>query len=349
MIRMWRGPLLGLALGLVVSLLLTALAGENPITVFKVLVESSFGSRYNLGMTLFYSTPLILTGLSVSLAAQAGLFNVGAEGQLVMGSLACAAVGAVFPDLAFPWGALLATFAAVLVGGFWGFIPGWLKVVRGSHEVINTIMLNFVAAGLASYAVLYLLADPESRTPQTAHLSPGYVFHPVDPLSRFFQDTPMSSAFLLALLCAAALWIFLWRTVWGFKLRAVAENPEAALASGIRSARVQMWALTGAGSLAGLVAVAEILGSAGRYRLNFSPGYGFTGIAVALLARNSPLGVILTGLLFGALHNGTASLDLETEKITRDFSMILQGLIILFVSAHGMWRWLDRKGAPSRD
>src|SRR5258705_8396722 len=158
-------PILALALGLATGLTVTWVAGESPWRVLCVLGKSAFGSRYDLGMTLFYATPLIFTGLSVAVAFQAGLFNIGAEGQLVSGALAAAAIGALLPACPALLAPALAATAAFVAGAAWGFIPGWLRARRGSHEVINTIMLNFIAAGLASYVTLYLLKNPFSQNP----------------------------------------------------------------------------------------------------------------------------------------------------------------------------------------
>ncbi len=170
-------PILAVALGLAVGLAITWAAGENPWHVFLILCRGAFGSGYDFGMTLFYSTPLIFTGLSVAVAFQAGLFNIGAEGQLIVGALGAAAVGAVWPGVPSPLAPVLAGLAAVLGGALWGAIPGWLRARRGSHEVINTIMLNFVAAGLASYVALYLLKNPDSQNPETRPVGPGYLIH----------------------------------------------------------------------------------------------------------------------------------------------------------------------------
>ena len=173
MIRKLLQPILAVALGLALGLGVTWLAGENPWHVFIILAKGAFGSGYDFGMTLFYSTPLIFTGLSVAVAFHAGLFNIGAEGQLTLGALAAAAVGAVWPGLWSPLAPLLAGLAALLAGTLWGAIPGWLRARRGSHEVINTIMLNFVAAGLASYVALYLLKNPDSQNPETRPIGAG--------------------------------------------------------------------------------------------------------------------------------------------------------------------------------
>lgn len=329
-------PLLAVALGLGAGLLVTTFAGESPWHVLRVLGMSAFGSTYNIGMTLFYATPLIFTGLAVALPFHAGLFNIGAEGQLTMGALAAAAVGIWAPSLPWPVAPALAGLAAFAAGGAWGFVPGWLRARRGSHEVINTIMLNFIAAGVSSYVTLYVLKNPDSQNPETAAVGSGYL------LSHFgvFESAPVSTAIFVALAALGVVWLFLDRTVGGYELRAVGQNEGAAHAAGIDSARVRMRAMALAGGIAGLVGVAEVLGNAGRFRVGFSPDFGFVGIAVALLGRNRPLGVLASALLFGALHKGAADLDLETEHVTREVSLVLQALIILSVSADGLWSWM---------
>jgi len=332
-------PLLALSLGLGLGLAATWIAGENPARVLLILIRSAVGSRYDLGMTLFYATPLIFTGLSVALAFHAGLFNIGAEGQLSVGALAGAAVGAVFPTMPFPWAPLLAGVAIFGGGMVWGAIPGWLRARRGSHEVINTIMLNFIAAGLTSFVTLYVLKNPASQNPETRPIGSGYL------MGQFgwFGGAPVSAALPLALLTAVLVSVLLWRTVFGYELRAVGQNEVAARAAGIDAGRIRILALALAGGLAGLVGVGEVLGNAGKYRIDFLPGFGFMGIAVALLGRNQPAGVVAAAVLFGALHKGTADLDFETEHVTRELSLVLQALIILSVSADGLWSWLKRR------
>ncbi len=314
-------PIFAVAVGLAAGLAVTWIAGENPWNLLKIICRGAFGSGYDIGMTLFYSTPLIFTGLSVAIAFHAGLFNIGAEGQLTLGALAAAA-GA---------------------GAAWGAIPGWLKARRGSHEVINTIMLNFIAAGLASYVTLYLLKNPESQNPETQTIGGSYLIHQFG----IFNSAPVSLALPLAIVCAGLMWIFLWRTTLGFELRAVGQSEPAARAAGIDTGKIKIIALSLAGAMAGLVGVAEVLGNAARFKVGFSPEYGFMGIAVALLGRNQPLGVVASALLFGALHKGAGDLDLETEHITREVGMMLQALIILSVSAEGLWAWMRRKGRPA--
>lgn len=333
----------GLILGLTIALLLTLFAGENPWNIFLILMKSAFGSMYDLGLTLSYTTPLIFCGLSVAIGFHAGLFNIGAEGQMIMGVITAAAVGVLFPNIPFPLAPIVAFFAAISMGAFWGWIPGWLRAYRGSHEVIITIMLNFIAAGLASWFTLQIIPSPNSQNPETAMVSANYMFKDYDLIARLFTDTPANASLGFAIVFAVLLWVFLWKTTWGFDLRAVGSNPEAAHRAGISEKKMQMLAMAMAGAFAACVALSEVLGSAGQYRMGFSPDYGFIGIAVALLANNNPLGIIAAAFLMGALHKGASDLDLETTTITRDFSRIIQALIILGVVAQGYWEWIKVK------
>lgn len=336
--------LLGFFIGLLVALLLTLFAGENPAHIFLILVKSAFGSMYDFGLTLSYTTPLIFCGLSVAIGFHAGLFNIGGEGQLTMAVLTAAAVGVLFPNVPFPLAPILAFFAAILVGAIWGGIAGWLRAYRGSHEVIITIMLNFIAAGLANWFALKVIPNPQSQNPETALVSANYMFKEHDFIARLFPDTPANAAFVFAVIFAILIWTFLWKTTWGFELRAVGSNTDAAHRAGVSEKKIQIFAMAMAGALAGCVALSEVLGSAGQYRIGFSPDYGFIGIAVALLANNNPIGIIAGAFLMGALHKGASDLDLETTTITRDFSRIIQALIILGVAAQGYWEWRKTKG-----
>jgi simple sugar transport system permease protein len=335
-------PAIGLALGLALGLGLAAFAGESPWHVLKVIVHSAFGSRYDFGLTLYYATPLIFTGLSVAVAFHAGLFNVGAEGQLSLGALAATIAALSLPGVPAVVAPFVAMGAALAVGALWGWIPGWLRARRGAHEVITTIMLNFIAAAIASWAVTAWLQSPDSQNPETHLIPPAYFFRSWDPMVRLFHEAPVSLAFPAAVFTALALWAFLWKTPWGFELRACGENEDAARLAGINVGRTRQFAMALAGALAGCVALGEVLGGAGRYRLGFSPDYGFIGIAVALLARNHHLGILWSALLFGALHKGAADLDIETDRITKDISLVIQALVILSVSIASAWKGRGR-------
>ena len=332
-------PIAAVLLGLMIGASLTVFAGENPFNVLRIIFTSAFGSRYDLGMTLFYATPLMFTGLSVAAAFHAGLFNIGAEGQLTLGALAAAVVGILFPEVVFPWGVLLSVIAAICVGGLWGALPGWLKAYRGSHEVITTIMLNAVAAGLASWITLYFFRNTESQNPETMNVGPGFMLSK----SAFFEGAPLTAAILIAVASSAALSFFLWRTRPGYELRAVGTSEPASATAGISVRKVQIGAMALAGALAGLAGIGDVLGSSGKFKMGFSADYGFVGIAVALLARSNPIAIIFSAFLFAALHKGAADLDFETENVTRDLSVVLQACVILTVCADGFWEMLKRK------
>lgn len=326
-------PLIALILGLGLGTAVTALAGENPLAILLLLMRSALGSPYDIGQSLFYATPLLFTGLSVAVAFRAGLFNVGAEGQLQVGAFAAAAVGVLFPGLPSVVALPLAWIVAFIAGASWAALAGVLKVWRGSHEVITTIMLNFIAAGLVSYGTLYLLRDTTEQAPQTLPVGDSYRLA----LFSGFDDAPVTAALLCGVAAAVLVAVLLGRTVFGYRLRAVGENAVAAAYSAISVARIRLLSMALAGGLAGMAGLFDVLGPSGRFKLGFSSDYGFIGIAVALLGRSRPLGVVAAALLFGALHKAAADLDFETEHITRDLATVLQAMVILTVSADGLW------------
>lgn len=323
------GSFAAIAAGLAVSLLVAMFVGENPFKVLGVLFYSSFGSWDNFCYTLFYSTPLIFTGLSVAIAFQAGLFNIGAEGQLYIGSLLLT-WGALSAPLA-PIPKIFAIILALLGGGLWGSLAGWLKAKRGAHEVIVTIMLNFISYAFCSFMILGKLKTSTNQNPETSELSSNYFLH------RFSESTPLNTSIFLAIVCVAIVWFLLFKTHWGFEVRMIGSSPETARRSGVVISKRIIQAMFLSGAMASLVGVNEVLGNAHKLRDQFSPGYGFVGIAVALLARNKPFAIIASAILFGALSKGSLDLELDTEKITRDMALMIQGLIILFVASQNFW------------
>ena len=334
-------PILAVAAGLCLGTGLTAFVGENPLEVLYLLGRSAFGSTYDLGMSLFYATPLVFTGLAVSIAFRAGLFNIGAEGQLTLGALAAAVAGILLPNLPWPLSIFAACLFAMLAGGLWGGVAGVLKASRGSHEVITTIMLNFVAAGIASWVTLSFVRNTETQNPESLAVGESWLLKPLE----WFDGAPLTSAWFLALFFVGLVWVLLQKSVWGFKLRAVGQSEPAATVAGISVARVQVQAMMLSGAVAGLAGIGEVFGNAGKFRLGFSSDYGFMGIAVALLARGQPLGVLFSAILFGAMHKGAADLDFETENVTRDLAVVLQACVILMVCADGLWDWMKRRSA----
>lgn len=325
-------------IGILLGAGITAIAGENPVHVIGIILNASFGSVDGFVVTLFYAVPLVFTGLSVAFAFRTGLFNIGAEGQLTMGALAAVLLGVLVPGLPGTIGMFAGIIAAVIAGGVWGMIAGWLRAYRGGHEVISTIMLNFLASAISSYVVLYQIKNPNSQNPESSSIPDEYRFPDLGFNSGF--------ALVLALLLAVGIFFFFRRTRAGFELEVVGQSEKVAERSGIDPKRTQLFALAIAGGLAGLVGASEILGHAGKFKIGFSPGFGFTGIAVALLARSNPLGVLLTALLMASLHKGSMDLDFETEKVTRDLSFVLQAFVILAVSSRKVfWKKKEKSHA----
>ncbi len=324
---------LGLLCGLLLSGLLVALMGESPVLVFKVLFLSSTATKYDLGLTLFYMTPLLLTGLAVALPYRAGIFNIGGEGQMLVGCMAAAVCGILLPQLPSPFSWIFAALVAAAAGAFWAWISAYLKVKRDAHEVVITIMLNFIAAALTSYFAVNVFPNPNSQNPETLKIGASYQFATWDPLTSYFDGSPINITFVVAILLCYTLHLFIEKSAIGFRIRASGMNSDAAKRSGISVDRAQIAAFCLGGACAGLVAMNEVLGSAGQYKLGFSPDYGFMGIAVALLARKRIWSCIPSALLFAVLHKGAMDLDIETESITRDFSKVIQGCVLLSVIA----------------
>jgi ABC-type uncharacterized transport system permease subunit len=332
-------PVVAVACALVVGGLVVLIIGDDPIETYRLLIGAAFSWPDGIGYTLFYATPLIFTGLAVALAFRCGLLNIGAEGQLYIAAFAVAWVGiegAALPAfILLPMGMVVAIAAGML----WGAIPGVLKARFGSHEVINTIMLNFIAMALVSYFTQYhykVAGDPILQTApigEGAHLARLGAIVPGLP-----ERIPVNLSFLLALLAAVLVYVFLWKTKWGYEIRATGQSPAAAEYGGISVRKQIIVAMALSGGLAGMVGINEVLGYRHRYYDGFSDGYGFTGIAVALLGRNHPAGVVAAALLFAILQRGSVPVDAFTQNVSKDIVQILQAVVILFVAAEAMFR-----------
>ena len=331
-------PVIAVLAAFVVGGFFVLAIGGSPIETYRLLVGSALWWPDGIGYTLFLATPLIFTGLAVAVAFRAGLLNIGAEGQLYVAAFATAWVGIVFGTL--PGAVLIpmCVVAAIAAGAIWGAIPGVLKARFGSHEVINTIMMNFIAVALASYFTQYHYKTPGDPIMETAPI--GANAH-IARLGRFVpgfpERVPLNVAFLLALLCCVLVYLFLWHTTWGYEIRATGSNPAAAEYGGISIRKQIIVAMALSGGLAGMAGINEVLGYRYRYYDGFSDNYGFTGIAVALLGRNHPVGVVLAALLFGTLMRGGIPVDAFTEHVTKDIVQILQATIILFVAAEAFF------------
>ena len=332
-------PLVAVIAAFIVGGILILIIGDNPLETYSLLIGSALSWPDGIGYTLFYATPLIFTGLAVLVAFRCGLLNIGAEGQLYFASFITAWVGITLANRSAWLLVPLCFFAAIVAGGVWGAIPGFLKARFGSHEVINTIMLNFVAVALVSYFTQYHYKIPGDPIMETSEIGPGA--H-IARLGKFVpglpERIPVNLAFLLALICCALVYLFLWRTKWGYELRATGSNPTAAEYGGISVRKQIIIAMTISGALAGMVGINEVLGYRYRYYDGFSDNYGFTGIAVALLGRNHPVGVIISALLFAILQRGGIPVDAFTQHVTKDIVQILQATIILFVAAEAFFR-----------
>lgn len=322
------GPLLSsLLLAVLCSVAIVIWLGESPAILTEAFYNTFFTS-FGLGYTLFYSTPLIFTGLSVALCFHAGLFNIGAEGQLLWGSIAIVALGHWLPEI--PWflAVPVAILVAALAGGLGGLVAGFFKAFRGSHEVVTTLLLNFIAQYWVSYLILYQFKNPLNQASETEVISNHYWIPTID----LFRTTPVNLTLVIAIISAVLIYYYLFHTVSGFELRAMGNNKQAAQYAGINLKYRTVLVFFISGALAGLVGVNEVMGSEHKVIEGFSPGYGFTGIAVALLARNHPLGIIVSAILFGSLQNTARELEFLSENVSKEVSLVIQGVLIAFVA-----------------
>ena len=320
-------PLLSLFGALAATALVILVIGENPLAALSVLVSGAVGSAEAVGYTLGYATTFTFAGLAVAVAFHWGLFNIGGEGQATLGGLGAGLAALALDGWPWPVVALAGTAAALVFGAAWAFVPGWLQARRGSHIVITTIMFNFIASALFTWLVVEVLIAPGGQAPESRSFAEaGWL--PALGLGA----SPFNLSAALALLCAGGVWVLLWHTRWGYALRVVGANRRAAVYAGLSPERTIVGAMLLSGALAGLVGVNEILGVQHRLLLNFTGGAGFVGIAVALMGRNHPLGVVLAALLFGALAQGGSELAFEFSTINRELVVVIQGLIVLFAA-----------------
>lgn len=324
-LKMLFATVVGLALGLT----LTAIAGENPWHVLQVILKSAFGSRYDFGMTLGQSLPVLFTGLAVYIGLKSGLFNVGAEGQLVMGAFTYALLGVLLQGFPSWLGMALCVMGGLLVSAAWAAIPALLLNKRGAHEVITGIMLNFIAAGLTGWWTMSAIRNPESQVAESANVDAAFRLENFS----WFQDASINVSLLVGIGLVVLVSIWESNHISGFKLNVVGSSPMVAKHAGINSHQSKLGAFILSGAICSLVGFNEVLGNSGKFKLDFSPGYGFTGIAVALMARKNALGIIPAALLFGALQKGAGDLDFETEKITKEIAVLIQALVILCVAS----------------
>jgi general nucleoside transport system permease protein len=314
------------------------LVGENPFRAAGILFEGAFGSGQNIAFTLFYATNFIFTGLAVAVAFHCGLFNIGGEGQAYIAGLGVSLVALTF-DAVLPWWLTfpLAIMGAAAMGALWALIPAYLQARRGSHIVITTIMFNFIAASIMVYVLVDVLKPLGEMAPQTrtflegAQLPKlGFIF---EAMGLAVRSAPLNVSFLLALVMAYLVWLLIWRTKLGYEMRTMGHSPKAARYAGIGEAKIVIVTMMISGALAGLMALNPIMGDQHHMALDFVAGAGFVGIAVALMGRSHPAGIVPAAILFGMLYQGGAELAFEMPNISRDMIVIIQGLVILFAGA----------------
>jgi ABC-type uncharacterized transport system permease subunit len=333
------GPVVGSAVSFVLAIItatvLIQLAGFSVLEGYRAMLEGIFGSTITIADVFARATPLIFTGLSVAIALRAGLFNVGTEGQLLLGAMAAALVGLIGGIPA--WIHIpLAFFAAAIVGGLWGMVPAFLKARFHAHEVITTIMLNYVVILFTGYLANYTFHPESEMMPAT-----DYIVRSAE-LPRLIPGSQLTIALFVAIICAVLLGLLLKRSYLGYEIRAVGLNAQAAEAKGISQTRIWVLTMLISGAVAGMGGAGEVLGVHRRFIEGFSPGYGFDGIAVALMGSSDPLGTVPAGIVLGAIRSGALMMD-RTTRIPADFVVVIQGLILIFLSVPGLLRIILEK------
>lgn len=338
-------PLMAIIMGLLSGAVIMLIGGFNPIEAYRALFTKVFGTPYDIGETMREITPLILTGLSVAFAFRTGLFNIGAEGQLIMGMVGAAWVGIQADFLPAFIHAPLAVLTGMLAGGLWGALAGWLKAARGVNEVITSIMLNWIALYLANYIIRTFLVLQGQQRSQNILPSASITW---SWLSGIMGGARLHWGIPLALLAVVVFYILLWKTKQGFELRAVGHNPHAAQYAGMNVNANIVKAMFVGGVLAGLAGVIEVLGVFGYQSItSASSGHGFDGIAVALLGGNHPVGVLLGAILFGSLTYGSAGMSFGAD-VPPEIIRVVIALVIFFVASSGIVRWVLRPFMGSR-
>ena len=318
--------LAAVAVALLAGALVILLTGDDPIAAYRALFSGAFGGRRPIAETLVAATPLIFGGLAFAIAARAGMFNIGIEGQMIVSGLASGVVAGWAWDLPAVLYLPIAVLAAMAAGGIWGAAPGVLKARFGSHEVITTIMLNYLAVSLSTWVIRAENLFPVDRASLSTNDAADAALLP-----NLLDGTRLHWGFPLAIVAAVFLWYVLFRTTLGYRVRAVGLSRGAAAYAGISWGGTIVIAMLASGLFAGLAGAGQTLGLQGRY-VNVSPGYGFTAIAVGLVGRNHPLGVIVSGILFGAITSGATRMQ-NTAGTSKEIVQVLQGLVILSVAA----------------
>lgn len=340
----WRAvsvPVAAVLLAALIGAIILVISGASPLLAYAALIKGSFGSPEAVARTLEKATPLAFSGLAVAFAFKGGLFNIGAQGQLLFGAMTAAVIGFGVTGLPAYIHAPLALLGGALAGGLYGAIPGALKAYTGAHEVITTIMLNYIAINLTDY-----LADGPLKD-----TSPGNIVARTPTIldsARIPVLAGIPLGFIIALLVAVAAWWLLWKTTLGFEIRTVGLNPHAARYAGMKVARTVILTMVLSGVLAGIGGAIETQGVVGRYQPGFNIGLGFDGITIALLGRVHPFGVIPASLLIGAMKAGASQMQFDAG-VAKEITDVIQALILFFVAADSIVRWIIRSSAVEEE
>lgn len=341
-------PFLAIFTALLIGALVVLASGGNPLSAYAGLFKGAFGGGLAWAKTIRKATPFIFTGLSVAFAFKAGLFNIGASGQFLMGTIGAVAVGVNFPNLPFIIHMPLALLAGMAGGFLWGAIPGLLKSWRGTHEVITTIMLNYVASLFAGWMVNAGGTQGQARGPLS---DPASAARAISQTADVYQSARIPIIFgepyrvgwgiIIALLTALVIWWILSKTTFGFEIRTVGLNPNAARYAGMKVGRTLILTMAIAGLLAGMAGAVDTLGLNYKFAPEFTGSAGFEGITVALLGNTQPLGVVLSALLLGGLYGGAATMQF-TSGVRAEITQVVQALVLAFIAAPAIIRALYR-------
>jgi ABC-type uncharacterized transport system permease subunit len=328
-------PVLNVVLAFLVGGLIVLAVGQNPLEAVGIMLYGAFGYGSGFGYTLYYTTDFIFAGLAVSLAYHAGLFNIGPEGQAYVAGLGVILIGLALNGMHWAIVFPLMIVCGAAFGATWAFIPGYLQAKRGSHIVITTILFNFIATSLMGYLISRVLKPAGVNSDESAPLEAITRVPQLRSFIELFRNSPVNLTFFLAIAALVFVYWLIWRTKFGYSVRALGNNPVAANYAGISNQKMIMIVMAMAGALAAMVAVNNVGGVQGRLILNFVNGAGFVGIAVAFMGRAHPIGVGLSALLFGILYQGGQELAFQMPGITREMIVTIQALVILFTGAMG--------------
>jgi len=332
-------PAINLTMAFLISGLVVLMIGENPLEAIQVIIFGAFGYGDGFGYTLYYATNFVFAGLAFAIAAHAGLFNIGANGQAYVAGLGAIGAALLLDQTHWLIAMPVAIVAAGAIGGFWALIPGYLQAKRGSHVVITTIMFNFIAAALMVYMLNRVLKPDDIMAPESETIDVAGRVPQLREFIPFFGYSPVNLTIVVAVLALIGAYVLIWHTKLGYELRTLGQNATASRYAGMSNSRLIMIAMTISGACAGMIAINEVMGVQNRLVLDFVADAGFVGIAVALIGRNHPIGIGFAAILFGALYQGGQELQFVIPAITREMIEAIQALIILFTGAmEGLFR-----------